>query len=484
MKTITNIILLGFIALVLALQPAAAQRCRRNADVIILHTNDMHARIDNFGKLAFLYDSLRGANSYVFLIAAGDNFTGNPIVDMYPDKGYPMIDVMNMAHFTLSAIGNHEFDQGQEILDKRRQQAQFPFICANIDASQTHFQQPNPFVLLKAGRVSIPVVAFIQLGANGLPDSHPSRLAGLKFIPAIEKAKEYQWLKKRYGILIGLTHLGVETDVPFAEANPFFDLIIGGHSHTLIQQPMEAGGAKIVQVGSGLKYVGKTTLHIRKGKLQSMDYAVIPMSSLKSTKAEVQAAIDQYNNNPEMNRVVGIAETPFSNIGELGSMMTDAITDQFGTDFAFQNNGGIRISSLPEGDIKLRNILMLDPFGNQVVTYKMTLAEIKSLLINAYNREKQIDLQTSGCTYTALVKPDGTCTDVEIKDRQGNLLTEDKVYTVGMNNYISAAYHFDHSDPGTVNYTTSAQTLLDYLAKVKKVNYAGVNRVAERKMDQ
>jgi 2',3'-cyclic-nucleotide 2'-phosphodiesterase (5'-nucleotidase family) len=150
-------------------------------------------------------------------------------------------------------------------------------------------------------------------------------------------------------------------------------------------------------------------------------------------------------------------------------------------DFAFQNGGGIRISQLPQGDILMKNIFQLDPFGNQVVTYTMTFDEIKSLICNSYNREKSIDLAPSGMTYTVIVNSEGVCSDVEMKDLAGNVLDAGKTYTVGLNSYIAASYKFNHNDPGTTNYNTTAQTLLDYLEDVKKVNYAGVKRVFEKK---
>jgi hypothetical protein len=111
----------------------------------------------------------------------------------------------------------------------------------------------------------------------------------------------------------------------------------------------------------------------------------------------------------------------------------------------------------------------------------MTYDEIKSLICNAYNREKSIDLVPSGMTYTVIVNSEGLCSDVEMKDLSGKLLDESKTYTVGVNSYISASYKFNHTDPGTTNYNTTAQTLLDYLSEVKKVNYAGVKRVFEKK---
>jgi len=460
---------------------AVAQKHKKSTEILILHTNDMHSRIDNFGKLAYLADSLRKTHKYVFLVATGDNFTGNPIVDMYPDKGFPMVELMNMLHFDATAIGNHEFDMGQELLNKRRAQATFPFISCNIDASGAVVKQPEPYVILKAGKIKIPFLGIIQLGENGLPDSHPSRLDGLKFTNGLEKAKDFLWLKEKYGILIGLSHLGVDDDEPLAKAYPQFDLIIGGHSHTTMTTPLMVNGVMIVQTGSGLKNVGLTTIQVTKGKITDRKYELIPLASITNTDPEVQAMIDKYNSNEEMNRVVGFAETAFESQEELGCLMTDAITERMKIDFAFQNGGGIRISNLPQGNILLKDIFRLDPFGNQVVTFTMTCDEIKSLIRNSYNREKEPDLVPSGMTYTAIVDSEGLCTDVEMRDKSGNLLDANKTYTIGLNSYISASYKFDHTDPGTTNYNTSAQTLLDYLGDVKKVSYAGVKRVFVKK---
>lgn len=110
-------------------------------------------------------------------------------------------------------------------------------------------------------------MAIIQLGDNGLPDSHPSRLEGIKLTNGLEKAQEFKRSKSKYGSLIGLTHLGVEMDEPLANVMPEFDLIVGDYSHTTMTKPMLINGVTIVQTGSGLKNVGKITLWVEKGKL-------------------------------------------------------------------------------------------------------------------------------------------------------------------------------------------------------------------------
>lgn len=450
---------------------------RKDTEIIFLHVNDMHSKIDNMGKLAYLADSLKNEHKYVFLVAAGDNFTGNPVVDMVEDKGYPMVDLMNLCGFTCSAIGNHEFDMGQEMQNKRRQQANFPFICCNLDASGAIVKQPEPYFILKAGKIKIPILGIIQLGVNGIPDSHPSKLEGIKFTNGIEKAREFTWLKKKYGMMIALTHLGIEDDVPLAQKMPELDLIIGGHSHTFMTTPLIENGVMIVQTGSGLRSVGKTTIIVRKNKIVNRYYEPVNLASIKGTKAVVQSKIDLYNSNEELNRVVARAITPLSNETELGYMMTDAITQMLKTDFAFQNSGGIRIPNIPQGDIKLKDVYRLDPFGNQVVVFKMTLNEIKSLIINSYNRDKSVDLVPSGMIYTVKVNPSGLCTDAEISDLSGNRFPDDKTYTVGVNSYISASYKFDHSDPGVAQPVTTAETLLNYLGFKKEIGETGQKRI-------
>lgn len=445
--------------------------------IIILHTNDMHSKIDNFPKLAYLADSLRKINPIVFLVAAGDNFTGNPVVDMIEDKGFPMIDLMNHCGFDVSAIGNHEFDMGQELFNYRMDQAAFPFISCNIQVAGGILKQPKPFIALTAGKdITIAFLGAIELNEQGIPDTHPSKVTGLKFTDPVKKMKEFAWLKDKYTLLIGLTHLGVGTDVILADSMPQLDLIIGGHSHTLIENPLIRNGVQIVQAGANLKYVGKTTLVIDNGRLIDRRDEIIPMDMLTGINQKVQSLVDKYNKNEAFNQVVGVAETQIDGYDELGSLMTDAIKNKLNVDFAFQNQGGIRIQNIPRGNITLKDVYQLDPFNNQIVVYRMNLVEIASLICNAFNIDKSIDLQVSGLNYTVTTTAEGKCGSVEIIDNSGNPLDPRKNYSVAVNSYVAASYRFDHHDPGITASQTTVQVLIDYLSDVKKVNYSGVKR--------
>jgi 2',3'-cyclic-nucleotide 2'-phosphodiesterase (5'-nucleotidase family) len=392
-----------------------------------------------------------------------------------------MIDIMNRCGFAVSAIGNHEFDMGQESLARRIAQAEFPFISCNIDATKAVINQPKPYIILEVGEdAKIAVLSAVQLNENGIPDSHPSNLKGLRFINGLTKMKEYSDLKQKYGILIGLTHLGVDDDIRLADSMPELDVILGGHSHTLLEKPLMENGVMICQASAHMKYVGKLTLTIENGQVKGCEDEVIAVSSLTREDTLIRALITKYNANEEFNRVVAVAEAPIDGLDELGSLMADAVTSELKLDIALQNKGGIRLWSLPQGDITMKNIYQLDPFGNQVVVMRMNAAEIRSLLCYGFNLEKGIDFQVSGMTYK--VTPDGNnkCVDVDMFDLTGKPLDPAKEYSVGLSTYVAVTYKFDHRDPGKTLYTTTSQALMDYLHKTKKVNYTGVKRALER----
>ncbi|MBL4904642.1 MAG: metallophosphoesterase, partial [Flavobacteriaceae bacterium] len=101
-------------------------------NLTIFIVNDVHAQIDNFSKVKYIIDKER-ENTNVIVTSSGDIFSGNPIVDNYPQKGYPVIDLMNKVGFDIVVIGNHEYDYGETNLRDRMLQAEFDWVCANVN---------------------------------------------------------------------------------------------------------------------------------------------------------------------------------------------------------------------------------------------------------------------------------------------------------------------------------------------------------------
>ncbi len=123
----------------------------------------------------------------------------------------------------------------------------------------------------------------------------------------------------------------------------------------------------------------------------------------------------------------------------------------------------------------MAKVYELDPFGNELVIYQMTPSEIRELVYNA-GRGRRADLLVSGITY--VYPKNGKASDVVLKAYDGKKLNENKRYTVGMNSYIASAYNFSGSENGKSLYKTTAEILIDYLQKVKEVDYAGITRTA------
>jgi 2',3'-cyclic-nucleotide 2'-phosphodiesterase (5'-nucleotidase family) len=190
----------------------------------------------------------------------------------------------------------------------------------------------------------------------------------------------------------------------------------------------------------------------------------------------MEQLILKYNDNKELNEVIGTALNDISGKDELGSMMTDAMAAIAPVEIAFQNNGGIRVDNFPEGDITIKDVYQLDPFGNEIILFYLTPAEIRSLILNAYNRELEIDLQTSGVSYTVLTDTAGKGLDVEILLSDGSVPDEGKAYATGISSYIASSYQFDHNDEGTSLYTITAQSLINFIRNKKALDYKGVKR--------
>lgn len=457
-----------------------AQKQDQTADtvkVILLLVNDQHAKIDNYIQLKALVDKIRSENKYVLLFAAGDNFTGNPVVDQYPDKGFPIIDLMNSTGFNASAIGNHEFDYGQEILGKRIQQAEFPFLSTNIkDNSGKPKFQPYTIIKLENG-IDIAVVSAIQLGTNGIPDSHPSNLKGLVFNDGVEELVKYNNLRDSSEIFVALTHLGFEKDLELARAMPSLDIIFGGHTHTLSKPAHLENNIIVMQAGSSVKNLAKATVCLVNNKVVKIIPEMLNVTSFYGKDENIAKRVERFNDNPELNREIGITKYGLNGENELGSLMTDALVSLEQIDIAFQNNGGIRLDYLNAGPITVKDIYKLDPFGNEIILYQLTESEIKSLILNSYEKgENSVDLQVSGMTYTIILNDNKTAKDVIMKLDSGKKLKRNKLYNVGINSYIASSYKFDHKDSGKSLFTTTAQVLIKYITDMKIIDYKGVKR--------
>jgi 5'-nucleotidase len=221
----------------------------------ILHTNDVHSRLEAFpadgGKFAgqggvaaraSLIQKIRQEQEHVLLFDCGDIFQGTPYFNLY--KGEPEMKAMSLMEYDAATMGNHDFDAGIDGFAAQLPHARFPILCANYDFSQTALDgKTAPYkVFNKAG---------LKIGVFGLGIKLwglvPQELFGkTQYIEPIQTARSVsERLKKREGcdLVVCLSHLGYEYDTPkpsdkiIAKETEHIDLILGGHTHTFLDEP-------------------------------------------------------------------------------------------------------------------------------------------------------------------------------------------------------------------------------------------------------
>ncbi|MFW5793216.1 MAG: bifunctional metallophosphatase/5'-nucleotidase [Bacteroidota bacterium] len=247
----------------------------------ILHTNDTHSRLDPFpanhhrypsmggyARRSSLIDQIRANEEHVLLFDSGDIFQGTPYYNFFGGK--PELELMSKMKYDASTIGNHEFDNGLEEFLKVMPYANFPFISSNYDFSDT---------VLKDRTISHKVFFKdnLKVGVYGLgvkPDGLISKnlFGDTKYIDPIEKAKEMEsHLKKelKCDLIICLSHLGYEyetdavSDTVLAENTSYTDIILGGHSHTILDKP-----EKKLNLEKRTVHIGQTGIYgIRLGRM-------------------------------------------------------------------------------------------------------------------------------------------------------------------------------------------------------------------------
>ncbi|HQN59168.1 MAG TPA: bifunctional UDP-sugar hydrolase/5'-nucleotidase [Bacteroidales bacterium] len=447
---------------------------------VIFSVNDMHAAIDNFPKLAWIVDSLRSVYPNLLLIAAGDNQTGNPVNDQFPEKGFPVIDLMNAVGFNLSAVGNHEFDTGPEGFGNLISKADFSFICANVSGGGRHPLKIDPYkIITLPNGLKVAFLGLLQLGQNGIPDSHPDNVRDFVFRSPLRAAPEFLWLKDSSDVFIALTHIGFEEDVKLAETMPpGIDLIIGGHSHTRVDREQVHNGILITQADSKLKFGTLIRLKVDAAGRVTRSMQLIDIRNSKKEKPEIRSMVDRYNDNPVLNQAIATATDDFSSYEELGYLMADGQRAAAGADIALMNPGGVRIDRLPKGPVTIKNVYQLDPFGNELVVTKLTGSEIFSLLRAAWSADRKSPLFTSGITTETRVNDHGEPEEITVHTDDGKPLDLNHVYSVAMNSYMTQVYRYEHADPGQSLFLTTAQALIGYLKQEGNIkSYRGEKRV-------
>ena len=445
-------------------------------EIHILAANDMHATIGVFPQLAALIDSLRAEDPSLLVFSAGDNRTGNPLNDKYEISSYPMVTLMNMVGFNGSTLGNHEFDVHS--LPRLIGLSNFRYICANIFPSDSVNIKTIPYQVFDVEGLKVGVVGAIQLSPQGIPSTHPDNVRGISFKPAKEVIPQYEWLSRACDVTILLSHLGYPDDQEMAKAFPWFDLIIGGHTHTQLKGNEVENGILITQNKNKFGRVTYITLTVDSGKVVDKKAEYIDIKKYPKRNKVVQAVVDHFSDNPAFRRVVAIADTPFEAREELGCMMCDAYMAECHADLAVENPGGVRIDSHPAGDITVLDVLEMDPFDNHAVVLELTGEELVTMM-RTYCSDKLYSFPFVGgfkCELTTERNNPGKIKSVKLLTLDGKKLNMKKKYRVATNSYVPATSKIPEGSDHMLNVQTT-DLLIRYLEREKTVNYKGVRRL-------
>lgn len=436
----------------------------------IFFINDQHGQLENFAKVKTIVDGARDSLN-VLLVCAGDLFSGNPIVDQHDQKGFPMIDIMNNTGFDVSVIGNHEFDYGQEILAERMSQAEFQWVCANLNVNQTNLPQPDPYISIEIDDLKVTFLGLVETDGKPdavIPSTHPWRVLGLTFERFGDVIGKYSELKSQEtsDLLVALTHLGSYSDRNLAANFPELDLIIGGHSHEVINE--ESNGIPIVQSGSYLHKLGQIDLTIKDQEILDYEVTFIELDNYNATDETLFELIETYNDNPDFEEVVGFSESDLTR-SEAGCFYTTALKDYLQTDCSFQNGGGVR-AGIDQGDITTMEIYNMDPFNNKSVIFTFTVAEIKDFL-----QETGAGLHVSGITI------ENQQNQLIIYDESGNELEDTETITIAINDYIPAVYDsYFPLDRAAIQEITTAEAVIGYLKTINStIDFENCDRYFE-----
>lgn len=258
--------------------------------ITILHTNDVHSHIDPFpendskypgmggvSKRAWLINQIRNEEKNVLLFDSGDIFQGTPYFNKY--GGELEFKLMSAMQYDAATIGNHDFDNGIDGLDKMLIHAKFPFLNVNYDFSKTVLNDKvSNYKVFQKENVKIGVFGLgVELEGLVLPQLYKET----KYLNPIEKAIETAEVlktKENCDLIVCLSHLGYEynskkvSDRVLAEQAPYIDIILGGHTHTFLDKSVTVKNSEnktmICQAGwAGLR-LGRIDCWIEKEKQQ------------------------------------------------------------------------------------------------------------------------------------------------------------------------------------------------------------------------
>ncbi len=411
-----------FLALVLAaacacspaVTPPPTSSALADDRIQLLHTDDIHGHLDadivqsasasstfragGMAQLAGQVAVFRArAPQRTLLVDAGDAWQGTFISNA--NKGEAVTKAMNLMRYDALAVGNHDFDWGQDVLAERAKDAAFPFLAANVIETKTG-KVPTylkPFEVKDLGIAKVGIIGLTNPGSATIVKA--TSVAGLRFQPAAESVRPLiAEVQKQADIVVVAAHIGTTDAVQLARDVPGIDVIVAAHDHLPIQTARVEGRTTIVDAGAYTQYLGRLEIVVDRTTRRMKDAVrggeLTPIAANPSVKPDPEIAklVEERRAEGEKytSRIVGRTTEPLTNAREetaFGNLITDAFVEYgrqqgWKTDVAFYNMAGVR-ASFPAGQLTFGQLYEALPFSNTVVNVDLTGADLAAIIDRA-----------------------------------------------------------------------------------------------------
>ncbi|HEY0426470.1 MAG TPA: bifunctional UDP-sugar hydrolase/5'-nucleotidase [Pyrinomonadaceae bacterium] len=442
--------LFAFILLTLFSLIVSAQTTR----VTILHVNDVYqfAPVDGgkrggLARVLTLKKQIVKENPNTIFTLGGD--TLSPSVETRTYKGAQMIDAWNALGVDYAVFGNHEFDLKTNELLQRMKESKFVWLGANVFDTKANkiFADTPPFVIREIGGVKIGFIGLL------LPETKQTSSMEESLIVKnyCDTAREIVPKMREAGAnaVVGLTHMSMFEDKELAQCAAF-DLILGGHEHTLLQS--SSNGTPIFKMTADARELGRFNLNFdqKTKKLESIDWEVIPVTDQTPDAPEFAAVSDKYKDLlQKLSAPVGATAVPLDALSisnrtketNIGNFIADSYRKAVGADIGFLNGGSIRADlTYNAGTLTMRDVLSILPFNNPVVKTEVNGKLLREILEHGVARSAEDNEpgrfpQVSGVSFKFdTTKPAGSrVTEILVG---GKPLDENKIYTVATSDFL------------------------------------------------
>ena len=375
----------------------------------ILHSNDMHGdflchNVDHklLGGVSMLsgyVQKVRQETENVIYAIAGDMFQGSLIDSEY--KGISTIEIMNLLSPDVVTLGNHEVDYGLAHLLFVEKCAKLPIINANMYITMNHKRLFRSHLILKVGGMKILFIGILT--EEVLNSTRQDKLIG-SLVDVDDAAKEVGRICNSYrttdiDFTVLLTHIGFENDKRLAQIlDPRWgvDIIIGGHSHTLLEQPEVVAGIPIVQAAVGTAQIGRFDIMVDTDNncIDSYKWELIPIDAdhcprdiqLENIISKYQTATDNKYSRVVTRFIKKYTHPVRNKPTELGSIFADALQEGRDMDVMFLASGSIRKQELGP-IVRLQDLLEAFPFGQELIQITVTGKQLQKMLLHLFRPE-------------------------------------------------------------------------------------------------